>query len=207
MRGAAITSAALLKYSGLRGECTMGRRSFNLNLNDVKELSKLREVPPMLGALLSQSLSPEQAMLILIVGFAATAGVLIAVTAIVTSAVRSVAVTRLEIAMKRELVERGMSAEDIARVIDAHTCSGENVVNLPCASEAVVLRDDEWQPALVLQIGNGRYLVHHVGSDMDENEWVGEDRIRFRAGSQIPTLVSQSVANGVPRKEPMEAEV
>jgi hypothetical protein len=59
----------------------------------------------------------------------------------------------------------------------------------------------------VLQIGNGRYLVHYVGSDMDENEWVGEDGIRFRAGSQVVTLVSQSVANGVPRKEPMEAEV
>ena len=161
----------------------------------------------MLGALLSQSLSPEQAMLIVIVGFTATAGVLIAVTAIVTSALRSVAVTRLEIAMKRELVERGMSAEDIARVIDTHTPSGENVVNLPCASEAVVLRDDEWQPALVLQIGNGRYLVHYVGSDMDENDWVDEDCIRFRAGSHVPTLNSQSVANGVARKEPMEAEV
>jgi hypothetical protein len=44
---------------------------------------------------------------------------------------------------------------------------------------------------------------------MDGNEWVGEDRIRLPAGSQLPSLVQQlrTDRNGVPGKKPIEAEV
>jgi hypothetical protein len=51
--------------------------------------------------------------------------------------------------------------------------------------------------------------VHYVGSDMDENEWVGEDRIRFRNWSKEPELIAEShrARNGAPRKQPMEMEL
>jgi hypothetical protein len=101
-----------------------------------------------------------------------------------------------------------MSAEEIARVVDTHTPRGGNEVDLPCASEVVVKGDDDdWYPALVLQVRDGQYLIHYVGHEMEENEWVGEDRVRFPAGSHVPALIAPLGANGIPRKAPMEAEV
>jgi hypothetical protein len=85
--------------------------------------------------------------------------------------------------------------------------------SLALACEAVVKNeDDDWVPALVMQMVEGRYFVHYVGQDMDENEWVNEDRVRFPAGSGLPelmasTLRDQPSRNGAPGKPPVEMEV
>ena len=65
------------------------------------------------------------------------------------------------IALKQQMVERGMTADEIVRVLgppleapDALTEeeAGEaGGVSRPCASEVIVEREGEWQPALVLR--------------------------------------------------------
>jgi hypothetical protein len=164
----------------------------------------------MMGGLMSQPFSPDAMLVFLITGFSLLAATIITVTAIVFGVMHSMAKNRAEAAMKREMIARGMSADEIARVINTTAgAPAEGAVDLPCASEAVVDWGGDWCPALVLQVAEGRYLVHYVGHEMDSNEWVTEDRIRFAAGSQLPGLVSNlgGSRNGAPRKEPVEAEV
>jgi hypothetical protein len=147
---------------------------------------------------------------LLITAMSILAGTTISVTGIVFGVMQSMAKNRAEAAMKHEMIARGMSADEIARVINTSAgAPAEGCVDLPCACEAVVEWDGDWCPALVLQVAEGRYFVHYVGHDMDENEWVTEDRVRFAAGSQLPGLVSNlgAARNGAPHKEPVEAEV
>jgi hypothetical protein len=128
---------------------------------------------------------------------------------LIALAVKDVIVARLDAGLKREMLERGMTAEEIERVVRVHADDRGDKVDLPCACEAVVKWEDDWHAALVLQVTDGRYYIHYVGNEMDENEWVGEDRIRFPAGSELPSLVQRLRAdrNGVPKKAPMEAEL
>ncbi|MGE3820476.1 MAG: hypothetical protein AB7I30_13760 [Isosphaeraceae bacterium] len=159
------------------------------------------------------SLSAEQVTGILIVGMIAVAGTVIAVVSIVCSSwgrARAIG-TRAE--LTRLMVERGVSPDEIARVLaqQGHDLRDEPL-RLPCACEAVVESDGEWSSALVLQVADGRYLVHFVGQDMDENEWVGEDRVRFPAGSRLPGLMTalgegRPGSNGAPGKPLAEMEV
>ena len=81
------------------------------------------------------------------------------------------------------MIARGMSADEIVQVI---TASKGEAMDLPCASEVLVESDGNWQAALVLQAVNGEYYIHYLGSEMDNNEWVGPDRIRFPADSRVP---------------------
>jgi hypothetical protein len=137
------------------------------------------------------------------------AGVLF-VAWLIALAVKDVIVARLNAGLKSQMLERGMTAEEIERVLRANEGESGEKVSLPCACEAVVADDDgDWRAGLVLQVAEGRYLVHYVGEEMDENEWVGEDRVRFPAGSELPTMFKQLRAdrNGVPRKAPMESEL
>ena len=61
----------------------------------------------------------------------------------------------------------------------------------------------------MLQVAEGRYLIHFIGHDMDSNEWVDTSRIRFPAGSQLSDLHARLDAgrNLIPHKELMEAEL
>jgi hypothetical protein len=87
---------------------------------------------------------------------------------------------RLENALKQQMIDRGMSADDIVAVV-TRAKPGAAGVEPPCASEAVVESDGEWQTALVLKHEGDNYFVHIVGTDMSDNQWVSSDRIRFPA--------------------------
>jgi RNA binding activity-knot of a chromodomain len=89
---------------------------------------------------------------------------------------------RLENALKQQMIDRGMSAEDIVTVLTRSKPS-EAGTELPCASEVVVESDGEWHTGLILKREGERYYVHYVGTDMSDNEWVTTDRIRFPASS------------------------
>ena len=80
------------------------------------------------------------------------------------------------------MIDRGMSAEEIVSVLKNQR-PGERAVELPCASEAVVEIDDEWQMALILKREGERYYVHVVGTEMSANQWVTWDRVRIPAAS------------------------
>jgi hypothetical protein len=64
-------------------------------------------------------ISPEHRWLLLVITIGCSVGLITAVTAIVTSALRSMHKHRSETELKRELVERGMSADEIATIIRA----------------------------------------------------------------------------------------
>lgn len=142
---------------------------------------------------------------------------LYSIVAAITQAMKSVLLGRQENALKREMLDRGFSAEDIVRVISARTDEDEEkeekvVTNLPCASQVVVEKGVDWCSALVMQVSDTKYFVHYTGSDPDdEDEWVGADRIRFPADSKLPSLAAQLStgrnANGLHEKGPIEAEV
>lgn len=139
---------------------------------------------------------------VLIVGLMVAGGTVITFMGILSATLNVIKTANL----KHSMLERGLSPEAIVQVIEARPGGpGElhvsGAVDLPCACEAVVEADGEWHAALVLKEAEGRYYIHFVGTDMDENEWVGDDRIRFAPDSHF---VSR---NGVPRKQPMEMEL
>jgi hypothetical protein len=61
----------------------------------------------------------EMIGLLIVVGIGSFIGVILGSLGLVTSMVNSIQRHRAELAFKREMVERGMSADDIARVIEA----------------------------------------------------------------------------------------
>jgi hypothetical protein len=168
-----------------------------------------------LGGLLSGPFDPGAMTGMLITAGAMVTGLLIAITGIVFGTWQSIAKTRAETALKHEMIARGMSADEIAQVLGTQPggpVKVEGAIDLPCACEAVV-RDScgEWNAALVLQAAEGRYLVHYVGTEMDENEWVEAGRIRLAADSQLHDLIArlrpEFSRNGTTGKPPVEAEI
>jgi RNA binding activity-knot of a chromodomain len=153
-------------------------------------------------------LNSQQVTAIVIVSLSAICLLIFLMTTVIAGTLQKALTVRHETVLKREMIERGMSADAIAQVINSRA-TPESAVNLPCACEAVVNKDGDWQTGLVLQMSADRYYVHYVGSDMDENEWVDEDRIRFRNWSKDPELIAESrpARNGAPRKQPMEMEL
>jgi hypothetical protein len=112
----------------------------------------------------------------------AAAALGVVVVASVISCHRSAALRlHVEGDLKREMLARGLSADDIVRVIRASRADEPEGVEIPCASEVVAEHDGEWRAAIVLKRDDSKWYVHYVGSEMDENEWVPEDRIRFPA--------------------------
>lgn len=85
---------------------------------------------------------------------------------------------RLDHALKQQMVDRGMSADEIVAVLSRPSCEDRGA-SLPCASEVVVYADDEWQTALVLKRDEDRFFVHVVGTDMSENRWVDRRNVRL----------------------------
>lgn len=88
--------------------------------------------------------------------------------------------------LKRDMLDRGMSAEDIVRVLTVRPSTEPS--RTPDASEVVVEQDGEWYAAIVLKHAGPDYLVHYKG--YDEEEWVIVDRVRFPA-SAVAEPVSQ----------------
>jgi RNA binding activity-knot of a chromodomain len=151
------------------------------------------------------SLSEPYLIAILCVGN----GALIAITGIIFGTVSSVKRAKIEANLKRDMLDQGLSPEAIVQVIEAGRDKDHKHVSgaadLPCACEAVVEHGGEWRPALVLRRaeGQGQYYVHFVGTDMDENEWVGEERIRVAPDSSLSSVG----LNGLPKKEPLNLEL
>jgi hypothetical protein len=164
----------------------------------------------MLGRLLSVSepLSANQVTAIVIVSVSVLSLLAFLMTTVITGSLQKALAIKHETALKRAMINQGMAAEAIVQVMNCRP-SHEGAANLPCACEAVVNKDGEWQTGLVLQMSDDRYYVHYVGREMDENEWVDEDRIRFRPWSKNTDMITETRIgrNGLPRKQPMEMEV
>jgi hypothetical protein len=108
---------------------------------------------------------------------------LVSLAGIIVPAWASVCKSRMETALKQQMVERGMSADEILTVLSGPVPS-TNIVNLPAASEVVVEWNGDWCPALVLKREDDRYFVHYVGHDLSDNEWVSGARVRFPESSR-----------------------
>jgi hypothetical protein len=128
-------------------------------------------------------MSSMQAFILQILALALCVPMVIAVVAIVAGAWTKVNKLRLENALKQQMVDRGMSADEIVAVVASTRRSGY-AAESPCASEVVVDYDGEWQTGLILKHEGERYFVHIVGTDMSENRWVTRDQIRIPAGSE-----------------------
>lgn len=152
-------------------------------------------------------LSPQQLTSIVIVGSCLLAFTLIALTAIVCSTRQSARNAAHRAGLVREMLDRGLSADDIALVLtagDRADARPADAQTLPHPSEVLVEKDGEWLPAYVLEVGGGRYHVHFHGTESSDNEWVPAARLRFPAGSNLPQLAA---ADQRPVKEPMFAEI
>jgi hypothetical protein len=108
---------------------------------------------------------------------------IIAIAGICAGAWTKVNKLRLENGLKQQMIDRGMSVEEIVAVVTRAKPSASGV-EPPCACEAVVESDGEWLTALVLKHDEDRYFVHVVGTEMSDNRWVTGDQIRFPAPVQ-----------------------
>lgn len=162
----------------------------------------------MLGSLLLEPFSSQQVTAIVIVSVSVMSLLVFLMTTVIAGTWQKMSALKLETDLKREMLGRGMTADAIAQVINCRA-TPESAASPPCACEAVVNKDGEWQTALVLQTTDDRYYVHYVGREMDENEWVGVDRIRFANWSENAERMQpfHLGRNGGPRKQPMELEV
>jgi hypothetical protein len=99
------------------------------------------------------------------------------------------------IALKQQMIEKGMTADEIVRVLGPPSEALDDLpeegkddeagsVIEPCAGEVVVEQDGEWHSALVLGRDGDRYLIHTCPGynsavlSGDNIEWVKADRVR-----------------------------
>src|SRR5262245_55388784 len=116
-------------------------------------------------------------------GFTVLCGVVLAGTYLVVTNWRRVRQHQLDVALKQDMLDRGMSAADIERVMGSKSVEPDaRVANYPTPGEVVVEWEEEWYPAMLLKTDGTRYYVHYKG--YDEEEWVTLDRIRFPAQPQ-----------------------
>ena len=108
--------------------------------------------------------------------------IVVSLTGIIVPVWAGVHKARLEMAFKQQLLERGMSAEEIFILMNGRRQEPSGV-DLPCASEVVVESGGDWYPSLILKREDDRYYIHYIGHDMSENEWVTAERMRFPAGA------------------------
>jgi hypothetical protein len=109
------------------------------------------------------------------------------------------------IALKHQMIERGMTADEIVQVLgspseplddlsekeddEAEEEDDEaGLVNGPCVGEVIFEKHGRWHTALVLRRDGDRYLIHTCPGyggrvEMSCNEWVKVDRLRFAAPS------------------------
>ena len=150
----------------------------------------LSQLVPLIAAL-----SPTQNVILAIVAMGVGFVTLVSLAGIIVPAWASVCKLRLETALKQQMVDRGMSADEILTVLSGPAPS-TNTIDFPCASEVVVESEGEWSPALILKRGDDRYFVHYVGYDLSDNEWVSGARVRF------PELVKSSGGFALGRDDP-----
>jgi hypothetical protein len=127
--------------------------------------------------------SSGEVMALWIVAMGITFLLPVSLAGIIVPAWASVHKARLEMAFKQQLLERGMSAEEIFILLNGRK-QDPTGVDYPCASEAVVEWEGDWYRALILKREDDRYYIHYVGHDMSENEWVTGDRVRLPAGAK-----------------------
>jgi hypothetical protein len=106
--------------------------------------------------------------------------VLISLAGVCAGAWTTVHRHRLDHALKQQMLERGMTADEVVAVMGSTERRGRGE-ELPCACEVAVRIDDEWQSGLILKQDGDRYFIHVVGTDMDENQWVSGEKLRFPA--------------------------
>lgn len=63
----------------------------------------------------------EQRWLLLVIAIGCSVGLILGLVGILSSVFGSIQRHRAEVALKREMIERGMSAEEIAKVIEANS--------------------------------------------------------------------------------------
>jgi hypothetical protein len=139
-------------------------------------------------------------MLFLLVGVAPLAWVIGSAWAGVTKLRLKAALTQQLIALKQQMIERGMTADEIVQVLGPPSENPDylsededdeaGVVTGPFAGEVVVQREGyegQWHSALVLRRSGDRYLIHtcpgYEGCELPGNEWLKADRVRFPASS------------------------
>ncbi|HZW34535.1 MAG TPA: hypothetical protein VFF52_27675 [Isosphaeraceae bacterium] len=127
--------------------------------------------------------SSVQVFSLWIVGMGVAVVTLVSLAGIIVPAWANVHKIRLETSLKKQMIERGMPAEQILQVLNGRRQDPSGLVDYPCASEVVVESEGEWNPSLILKRDGERYLIHYVGTDMSDNEWVTSDRVRFPAGT------------------------
>src|SRR5579864_704351 len=94
----------------------------------------------------------HETMTVLTMAVVGLTAVLLGVPAVLASHWRRLREARLETELKHELVARGMSAEEIERVVHAHRFeaeSGVEVPEVPAAGEVVVQWEEDWYAAVV----------------------------------------------------------
>jgi hypothetical protein len=129
------------------------------------------------------AMSPAQHVAVSIVGMGVGFLTLVSLAGIIIPAWASVCKMKLETALKRQMIDRGMSADEILTVLSAPAPTA-GTIDLPCASEVVVESEGEWSPAFILKRADDRYFVHYVGYDLSDNEWVSGSRVRFPESSR-----------------------
>jgi hypothetical protein len=174
-------------------------------------------------------------MLFLLVGVAPLAWVIGSAWTGVTKLRLKAALTQQVIALKQQMIERGMTADEIVQVLGPPSENPDylsededdeaGVVTGPFAGEVVVQREGyegQWHSALVLRRSGDRYLIHtcpgYEGCELPGNEWVNADRVRFPASSSGQDGSPRHSADctgafdasqwcGQPNKAPVPAEV
>ena len=125
--------------------------------------------------------------------FVVLCGVVLTAIYLVVSNWRRMRQHQLDIALKQDMLDRGMSAADIERVMGLNTVEHDarhdaKLTNYPTPSDVVVEWEEDWYPAILLKTDGGKYYVHYKG--YDEEEWVTLDRIRFPAQVQPASPVA-----------------
>jgi hypothetical protein len=128
---------------------------------------------------------PGVGILLGILGFLGL--VKIVVVAVAASERSRVRVAEIRADLVREMLQRGLSPEEIERVLAAGAPDLEPKgdedryaqVGPATCDVAVEDGDGDWQRAILLQMHGGSCLVHYVGQDIGDNEIVSRTRVRF----------------------------
>src|SRR4051812_48843385 len=97
-------------------------------------MTMLSQIGPMMDGL-----NPSQVTALAIVGMGVFVFTVIALAGILVSNWASVSKVRLETALKQQMIERGMSAEEIIKILGVPSSPiSTEAVEYPCASEVVV---------------------------------------------------------------------
>ena len=174
-------------------------------------------------------------IMVLLVGVTPLAWVLATAWTGATKLRLKVGLQQQVIALKQQMIERGMSADEIVQVLgppseapdelSKKADDEEAVVSGPYAGEVVIEREGDegcWHSALVLRRSGDRYLIHtcpgYEECEHEGDEWLKADRVRFPApssgqdGSSLDSADHNGASDaghwcGQPNKGPVPAEV